>query len=612
MQLLNKVIQKYRNIKLRNKLTLLFSVFISIPVIVLGTVFLSTLNFNMYSYEERHLSQSMTQLNDMIDYFFEIHMNQIESVHNNIALQRIITRRNLTVIERIEDARTIFNILNPIISEINLPEIRHSRGRVNLELFVSDTEQTFTEVLKNADRVNGEDWYIELMSGTNRFIWSHYIDQSGNSSITISRRFTDFNTMYPLGAIRLSISTDNIETALRNTVGDSNISLLYTDEFMRPIAYYGNGFTEHGDLLIDIAQNIDTFGIIETTHVRNDEYLVSSIISNINDYRLIYFVPMEVVNENIGWVTITMLIILILAIGICILITSILSSLITKRVNVLTLQASRIEAGDFEITRETEGNDELGLLEEHLCKMADNLKGYIQREYLSEVMIHRIKSELIQEQINPHLLYNTLAFLSYSAKTEGNQDLSELVDHLVGFYKGVLNRGGITSSIKEELDMVKAYISIVSVVYELDLNVVYDVDESLLPMCSLKLLLQPIVENAIIHGIKPNKCGKLTISCVSDIEKDEMIITVTDDGIGMEKHEVESIQQYASGGKGDKGYGLKNIIQRMRAFFGDSYKISVVSIPWEGTTVCMHIPIMTEEDMNDLMTEMKMSNENGS
>ena len=581
------------NLKLHSKLVIIFSAFITIPIIVLGVSFLSFLGQGMHTYEESALLQSMSQLNAMIDYHLETYISKSEYVYSNIELQRILTRRNMSVVDRIDDTRALMNILNPITRD------------TRMDIYVADTEQTLGGILHDNGSVAGEDWYEDLMKQVLHLDWTYYHDWNRISVIALSRELVDYRTLNHIGAFRLYMPVGRIEEILKNTVGDSGFSLLYMDSRMQTIASYGGGFERHGGTLTQIAQELPFSGTIEKLTVDNEEYLVGSVISAVNEFRLVYFVPAGVINERINLVTVVILIILSGTVGLCTLITMILSSQITKRVDVLIKHIAAIEGGDFKVKRRIKQDDELGRLEAHLHHMASTFEAYIQREYLTQILITRIKCELLQEQINPHLLYNTLAFLSYSAKVSQRPDLSGLVDRLSCFYKGVLNQGGITTSLKDELDMVKAYIDIVTVVYELSLTVRYDVDEDLLNNCSLKLLLQPLIENAIIHGIKPNKCGTLLIGCKRD--GDEMILSVEDDGVGMKQSIVEMIISGAYGDTQDAGYALSNIIRRGIAFFGNSYKFNIDSSPWEGTAVRVTIPIMTKADMAKLMDEIQVN-----
>jgi len=606
---LSVVLQKYRNMKFRSKLILLSSVSIVVPILLLGIFILSYFQSSMINYEENALEQNMHQLKNMIDYCFETYMNKSDMVYNNIEFHGILTKKNKTLSEKLEDSKAITNIMNPVVNETQHSEFKNSSflgGNIRLEVYVYETEQPLGNILFSPNTIGDEVWYDQLMNGSAKFVWTHYLSYKGQHVIALSRRLVDLNSGKQLGVFRIYLPVEKIEKIMKNAMGNSSFSFLYLDDEGQPVALYGSGIASHGDTLMNI--EIPDPGTVRRVPVEKENYLVGSMVSGINGYRLVYFAPVGTIDQKTSVIVITIMVVLFGAIGLCVLTTTTLSFRLTRRINVLIEQTSHVETGNLTVTRRITENDELGRLDERFCQMARRLEEFIQREYISQITIDRVKYELLQEQINPHLLYNTLAFLSYSAKKAEKQELVELADKLIFLYRAVLHHGKITTTFGDELNVVKTYLAIVSIVYELDINVVYDVDESILSCYTLKLLLQPIVENAVIHGIRPNKCGALSIRCKSC--GNEIILTVEDDGIGMKADTVNDILRSIHGEGPPKGYGLSNVIRRIRLFFGNKYDFSIRSSPWNGSVISIHVPVMNEEQISGLMKDMKI-NEQG-
>lgn len=199
----------------------------------------------------------------------------------------------------------------------------------------------------------------------------------------------------------------------------------------------------------------------------------------------------------------------LIALTLCIFIAYIISNIFNKRIKTLVKKANMIGEHNLNTGISLEGNDELGQLDKHFDNMVKRLNDLIEEEYKSEIMINKVKLELLQEQINPHLLYNTLAMVSYTAKKEGKMEIVDIAENLSNFYKGILSRGKTISSFKEELDMVKRYIDLMRYVYNIEIDTIFEVEEEIYEFYTLKLLLQPIVENAVVHGIKPKKAELL-------------------------------------------------------------------------------------------------------
>jgi two-component system sensor histidine kinase YesM len=154
---------------------------------------------------------------------------------------------------------------------------------------------------------------------------------------------------------------------------------------------------------------------------------------------------------------------------------------------------------------------------------------------------------------------------------------------------------------KEEIDMVKRYVEITKFVYKIDVDILFDVDDELLDAYTLKLLIQPVVENSILHGIRSKKKGIIAIS--GFIENGDMILSVSDDGIGMNENMVMTLNEITSISGFDKSYGITNVNRRIKMMLGEDYGLKYSSTPGEGTTVIIKMPRLTADDMNTLVKD---------
>ena len=193
----------------------------------------------------------------------------------------------------------------------------------------------------------------------------------------------------------------------------------------------------------------------------------------------------------------------------------------------------------------------------------------------------------LQAQINPHFLYNTLSMINWKALECGADELSETVLTLSTFYRTALSKGSDIVTLEQELTNVKAYISIRLFMSNNGFDVEYDVDEDAGSCGVIKLLLQPIVENAIDHGIEncDGRRGRLRIT-VKRVEN-SLYIEVADNGVGMSPEQCESILSEAS-----DGYGLKNVNSRLQFYFGKDCGLHIESVVGKGTVVSIRgIPV---------------------
>lgn len=231
--------------------------------------------------------------------------------------------------------------------------------------------------------------------------------------------------------------------------------------------------------------------------------------------------------------------------------------------------------------------------------MINRINNLIESEYKSEITINKTKLELLQEQINPHLLYNTLSTISYISKKSNQTEIMEVTNNLIIFYRGILNGGRIVSTLRAEIDMAKRYCEIIKFVYNLDVEVVFDIDEEILNYYSIKLFLQPIVENSIIHGVRTAVSGVIIVS--TKVMGDNIQFIVSDNGVGMNEEKLSYLRSLARTGSEDKGYGLSNVIRRINLFFGSDYGLDIESTLGIGTTTVIKIPKLTEPEINSLL-----------
>ena len=229
----------------------------------------------------------------------------------------------------------------------------------------------------------------------------------------------------------------------------------------------------------------------------------------------------------------------------------------------------------------------------------------------------RRKSELaaLQSQINPHFLYNTLESITWMVEANKNQDAVFMISELAKLFRISLSRGKTIISIEDELKHCKNYMNIQKYRYKERFVTEYDVSEEIYPFCTVKLILQPILENAIYYGVgnmDEDDQPKIIVKGWKDDA--EIYISVADNGMGMRREDVENIlKNNQKGPKHGSGVGLINVHTRIQLMFGSKYGLIVESEPDEGTTVTIHLPAVpyTKENCEALETPGKPTRNEG-
>lgn len=211
-------------------------------------------------------------------------------------------------------------------------------------------------------------------------------------------------------------------------------------------------------------------------------------------------------------------------------------------------------------------------------------------------LLRKAEFELLQAQINPHFLYNTLDAIVWSAEAGNQKQVVKMVGSLSDFFRSSLNKGKELVSIREELSHVRSYLEIQQIRYQDILSYDIDVPQELYDNEIPKITVQPVVENALYHGIKNRRGGGKILVTGTVADKDYCII-VSDDGMGMDKDHLEEIRAELSGNSKGNGkiYGLYNVNERIKLFYGEEYGISIDSEYEKGTTVTIRLPKKSTE-----------------
>ena len=211
----------------------------------------------------------------------------------------------------------------------------------------------------------------------------------------------------------------------------------------------------------------------------------------------------------------------------------------------------------------------------------------IKEVYVSKIVQKELEMKALQAQINPHFLYNTLSLINWKALTAGEEDISKMTLAMSTFYRTALNKGKNTLSVEDELKNTKAYLEIQSMIHDNDFDYEIIVEPEILGYESLNLILQPFVENAIAHGIERKTDGGRGRITIRGWSKDDCVwFSVEDNGEGMSRQTASQILTMDS-----KGYGVRNINERIQLFYGEEYKVEVESELGKGTKMILHFPI---------------------
>ncbi len=273
-----------------------------------------------------------------------------------------------------------------------------------------------------------------------------------------------------------------------------------------------------------------------------------------------------------------------------------LSRSITQPIDALCKRAESIGRGDLTAREPIEAEDEtLQTLSNELEKMAMRLNRLMKLNSQEQMRIYAMELSLLQAQINPHFLYNTLDTIIWLIEMGKEQQAVEMVTSLSNFFRTSLSKGHDVITMREEELQVRSYLEIQQVRYRDILTYDIDMDPALADCPIPKLTLQPLVENALYHGIKLKR-GVGSIRVCSRLIGEEVELTVQDTGAGMKRERLDALLTSLESKEPKIGFGLAAVYKRLRLFFGDDCRVSIQSEENIGTTVCFIFPLKKEAE----------------
>ena len=261
---------------------------------------------------------------------------------------------------------------------------------------------------------------------------------------------------------------------------------------------------------------------------------------------------------------------------------------ITTPIRALSRKAEQFGADNFIGAPLETDIAELQTLDRNFDKMAGRINSLMEKQRQDQQSLHRAELELLQAQINPHFLYNTLDSIAILAESQREEDVIDMVTSLSTFFRNSLSRGEDIIPLRSELVQAKSYLEIQQIRYSDILTYSISVPESIQDRPVPKLILQPLIENALYHGIK-NRRGRGTITITGAEEDGMILLRGRDNGAGMSPEQLAQLQSGVYE-EHHSGLGLKNVHQRIRLYCGEPYGLSFESEPGAGTTVTVRLP----------------------
>ena len=565
---MNRLRKIFKNMKYRHKLTILLVVTSLVPMTVLALYSHSRQSTMVRSSELEDMQSIMEQTKESIDSQTAVYASLLNYLTYSPDIEEIIKEKNIdnyTAYEKYTE------IADPLLS---VPKSYHDAIN-RIQLFADSIQVEHEYTLVPLDKMQ-EEWWSEGLKDDVRIQWK--VDRTRGEVVAVRMTYAH----QKLNAVLcISLDYDKIFQPLTNILTDENGGIVADKD--GNVLYNKTGLTElklSDDNKKDTSQTADKLlsKISQTCTWTQTE-------SEENDWVFYFYKSQDAISGSVRRILLEE-IPLIIACGFIILFLGLsFSRIFTRKIEELTKNMDQVNHGSREVTVSSDSEDEVGILINSFHNMMDEINRLIDEVYVNKIALKEYELKALQAQINPHFLYNTLSMMNWMAIRSNQMEISKVTLALSTFYRTALSKGEDVVTVENCIQNMQAYLEIQLTMHDNNFTVDWDIDPTIKNEKMPKLLLQPVVENAIEHGIDEKEDGDKKIFLSFRGNGDDVVITVRDNGMGMPQEKEETLVTYQA-----KGYGLKNVNDRIRLLYGEKYGIRIFSAPDEGTTVVMRFP----------------------
>ncbi len=567
---------------LRSKIILSFVLIIALSLSVLSLLMETKIKTLRMEELEHNTTQLINSKANEIGSWLNQRISEIRIIHENPSTKTMN-----------------FDEIKPYLSQLN-EVLRGQYGNPNETFAIGGVDgQGWVNDQITID-VSTRDYFLEAMTTKNEYVISDpIVSKSDNMPI--------FILCYPIineknekvGFINGSVNLENFSEIV-DTIDlyESFTWIMNKNQDIYSIdaaSLRENYISSEGLVSIIRSNKMHASGTVELTNMSDQDSVVFfSSIPHTEDWILCTMIENSMIYAQTDSIIRYILYIGILLFIVSIFLAVVVSNSIVKPIQSLKTNMIEVSHGNLQSYYDFQNTDEVSVLGQVFNQMLNEIENLINQVVHEQKQKRKAEFRALQSQINPHFLYNTLDTLQWKALEYDAFEVADLVNSLSRFFRISLSSGNEYISIAKETEHVQNYLDIQKVRYKDKVNYSITVDPAITQKMVPKLIIQPLVENAIYHGLKPRKeNGHIEIIVSSD--SDFLVIEVRDDGIGMNPEKLAQLQNNLANSVESDHYGLYNINERLKFAFGDDYQIRVASKPNKGTIVLLKIPIQSEE-----------------
>ena len=564
---MKKLLHWFNGIKLRYKLAIFYSLFCFLPVMLL--FWLSFLQMrsiiddkgkmNLQSY----LQQSVSSMDRTLDGY--------NSLSDYIAFDRTLAEVfSMEYGTPYEQYEQLTQKVDPILRTASY----FHGGMQQITIYTDNGMVKHDTTVAPVSEIEETDWYQKTLEHPGLNWFANYQEET----LFSARKLAFSGAREGVNILYMDVDYQKLFTPYAETL-ISECGLYITDQDGK-LVFEESRFSGKN-------QNYDlTYSeFLEQRDRGSTDYIILCEQSNTTGWTVWLYQPVGLAGEAMRPIGVMAGVTILICIFAAVLAYFIASGMVSSRIERLTHFMQEVQEGSMDMQMESDDRDEIGMLYRGFGSMMKRIRTLINEVYLSKITQKEAELKALQAQINPHFLYNTLSLINWKALAAGEEDISRMTLALSTFYRTALNRGRNVLQVETELSNTRAYLEIQSMLHDGDFDYEIEAQTEILQCESLNLILQPLVENAIHHGIEEKTDGRGKITVRGWKEDNCVWFMVEDNGVGMEQEVADKILTMES-----KGYGVRNVDERIRLCYGEKYAMKVESVVGKGTKMTIHFP----------------------
>lgn len=582
---------KFKDLSIKRKITYLYLPFVILPIIIF---FLLSTNLYEQSIIDRSLI-SMEDNNELVSDRLDDILSDAESAAtyltisintllNNQEFQGLLSD-NIKQYNLISNELTYATLINENIDAIAFYDID---GR----LYYTDHR-----MYKNSFKIEDESMFELLKETSGNNIWfdldkRNYLVKSNEEAVTtLGKKIWNIDTGKTIGYLFINISEASFKSVFSSQISDYYI-------------YHGDdmllSYTHSDSQVIDSKSLVEFLNGNDTSHIYDKKLVSKEMIKRVN-WTLLSQTNLNHLTTDFNDLLVLLTLMLAAIIILDIIVSSALSRLITDPIIKLKGGIEKISKGDFDYRFNVKTKDEIGLFASSFNHMSKQIKELLKQVELEEEQKRTFEMALIQQQIKPHFLYNTLDIILKLSQMGQERKAQKVTKRLADYYRHSLSSGSDIVSVEKEIKITTDYLELQKIRYSDILDFEITLNNGLKDKVIPKLTLQPLVENGIYHGLK-YKQDKGLIKVYDEQNENGHYLIVEDNGIGISDDKLAVIQKFLSKDEFEysneitDSFGLRNVHHRLKLFFGLSYGLEIHSQEHIGTCIKIKLP---KEEIND-------------